>query len=84
MVIARDNEHTAVGGTAISVTMFECIASTIDTRPFAVPDPEHAIDSLPGVRFDLLRAEHCSCGQVFIDGRKKLNIAFGKKLLRAP
>ena len=64
--------------------MFECIARAVDAGSLAVPDTEHAIDILAGVRFNLLRTKDCRCGQVFIDGRQEFDVAFLKKPARAP
>ena len=50
--------------------MLERIAGAVDAGSLAVPDTEHAIDILAGVRLDLLRAEDGGCGELFVDSAK--------------
>ena len=46
MVVARDNQYAAVRRTTVRIAMLECVAGSINTGSFAVPNAEDAIDWL--------------------------------------
>jgi hypothetical protein len=54
VIVAGDNEHSAMWGTAVRIAVFECVAGAIDTGAFAIPDAENTIDGFVGVGLDLL------------------------------
>ena len=45
MIVAGNDEHAAIGRTAVGVAMLQTVARAIDAGTFAVPDTENAIDS---------------------------------------
>ena len=84
MVVASNNQHASVGGTAVCGAMLQRIASAINTRAFAVPDPEYAIHLAVFIGFYLLGSQHDGRREVLVNGRHEINTVFIKIFLRLP
>ena len=75
MVIAEGHDHAAVLRRAREVAVLERIARTIDPRPLAVPEREHAIVvALVPEQADLLRAPDGGRREVLIQAFLKLHL----------
>jgi hypothetical protein len=74
VIVAGNGQHPAVAGGARCVGMLEHIATAIDTRPFAVPHAEYAIEAGAIEHIDLLRSPDAGGGKVFVDAGLKMNV----------
>ncbi len=84
MIVARHDQHAAVGRTAVGVAVLERIARTVDSGSLAVPESEHPVDLAVRVRLHLLRTEHRRGGEVLVYGRQELDVVFVKKRFGTP
>ena len=71
MIVADHRQHATVRRGPIGIAVAQCVAGPVYTGPLAIPDREHAIDPGFGIALHLLRAEHGSRTQLFIDGGQK-------------
>src|SRR5215470_15621204 len=84
MIIAGQRNDAAVLRGAGSIRMFERIERTVDARPLAVPDAEHAIDLGAGEHADLLAAPYRGRGEVFVEAGDEGDVLLLQEGLRAP
>ncbi|RMS78823.1 hypothetical protein ALP61_01975 [Pseudomonas savastanoi] len=84
MVIARKNQHTAIGCNACRVAVLEDIPATVHARAFAVPEGKHAIVFAVGEQVDLLTAPDGRSRQFFVDTRLKMDGVLLQVVLGVP
>ena len=84
MIVARNDQYTAMRRAAVGIAMFQCVAGSVYARTLAIPNAENTIDLPVRIGFDLLGSEHGGRGQVFIDSRKKFDVVLCKKRFRTP
>ena len=82
VIVTRQRQHTAPRRGASHVGVLEHITGAIHTRPFAVPDAEHAVVARAGKHVDLLRAPDRRGREVFIHPGLKHDVVFFQVLLR--
>ncbi len=73
VVIARKNQHTALGRDPRRVAVFEHITAAIHPRTFAVPQRKHAVVLTVGKEIDLLAAPDGRGRKFFVDTRLEMD-----------
>ena len=84
VVVARHQQHTAVGMAARDIAVLEGIARTIHARTLAIPDREHAVAVLARYAVQHLRAPDRGGGKILVHARLEDDVGFGKHVLRPP
>ena len=84
VVIACNQQHTAVLAGARVIAMLEHVTAAVHARPLAVPHGEHAVVLGVRVKIELLRAPHGGGTQFLVDARHKLDVRFFEVLFRFP
>ncbi len=84
MVVAGNQEHTAVSGRAGVIGVFEHVAATIDSRAFAIPHGEHAVVFGAGEEVDLLGAPNRVGREVFVEPRLEVDVGAPQEFLGLP
>jgi len=84
VVVAGDDQHSAVLRRAGGIGVAEDVAATVDARPLAVPHAEHAVVFGAGEEIHLLRAPDGSGSEVFVYTGLELDVVRVEMLSRAP
>src|SRR5690606_20711645 len=84
VIVAGRDQHAAVRGAAGRVAVLERVTGTVDARPLAVPEREHAVVAGPGEEIRLLRAPDRRRREVLVQTRLELDVRGLEILLRAP
>ncbi len=82
MVVAGEQQRSAVFPGAGKVSVAKYIAGAVDTRSFSVPDAEDAIYLRLSHHFEDLAAHHGGRGQVFVESRLEHDVVFIQQLAR--
>src|SRR3546814_6319824 len=82
MVVARDDQHTAVRVRACHIAMLERVARAVDARPFAVPEREDAILRRIGDARQHLRSPDRGRREIFVDARSEEHTSELQSLMR--
>ena len=71
VIIARNRQNAAMRGGPGGIGVFQRVARPIHSRPFAIPDAQHAVLGRPRRKPDLLAAPDRCGGQIFVQARLK-------------
>ena len=74
MIIARNQQHTAMLRGACMIHVLEHVTAAINAGTFAVPKRKHAIIFGRTHQTHSLRAPDCGGGEVFVDARYKFHV----------
>ena len=66
VVIAGDQQHTALGRCAVETPVLDGVAGTKHARPLAVPNGKHPVVFLLRLAFNLLGTPHSGGGEVLV------------------
>src|SRR6185437_3902051 len=78
VVVTHQSEHAAVLRRTSEIGVAEHIARTVDTRPFAVPKAEHAIEFALAAQLGLLGAPERGGGEFFVEAGLELDVGGGE------
>ena len=67
VIVAHQDEHATILGTAGHVGVAEHVAATVDARSLAVPDAEHAVILALAAHLGLLRTPQGGGGDVLVE-----------------
>ena len=84
VIIAHQRDHAAIRTRAGEIGVAENIAGTVDARPLAVPDAEHAVIGTLAAYLGLLAAPQRRRRQILVEARLKDDVIGFEKLARAP
>ena len=84
VVVACEREHAALGRGAGEIGVAQRIGGSIDARPLAVPDAEHAIDGRAGKVVQLLGAPDRGRGEIFVEAWAEDDVVLLELRRRAP
>ena len=84
VIVPRNQQHPAVSGRASRIGVLKHVARAVNTRPFAVPHPKHAVVLRPGEEPDLLRTPNGGRRKFFIHTRREKNVFFFEEFFRFP
>ena len=83
MVVAHQRQDAAMLRGAGEIGVAEDVAGAVDARPFAVPEPEYAVELALSAQLRLLRAPDRGGGDILVDPGLEPDVVFVERALGA-